>query len=173
MATENKIIKNRIDTLANWTSNNPLIQPGETCYIQGSTEYRVNVSNAATNFLNCQLFKGTDTTASAPGNGTTTLQSYQGTRIGTWTANQSTANTVTLPNFVANAKIEFPSTKVNALLDNDWTPEKQLTTEIPNCIPTDFIMVVFREVANQLNLDLEKVKEGINKALTLCNIKSA
>lgn len=173
MATENKRMKQRIDTLANWENNNPLIEPGETCYIEGSTEYRVNVSSTATNFLNCQLFKGTDTIASAPGNGTTTLQSYQGGSIGTWTANQGSANTITLPNFVANAKIDFPSNKVNTLLDNDWTAGKQLRTEIPNCVPTDFIITVLREVFAELQLDLGKVKTGINTALTLCNIKSA
>lgn len=177
MATTNSRMAQRIDTLANWTTNNPLIQPGETCYIEGSTDYRVNTGNAAVNFSNCQLFKGSDTVASAPGNGTTTLLRYGGTTIGSWSANQGNSDSVTLPNFVANAKVEFPSGIVGDLLKDDWTPNKPLKVQIPNCIPTDFILTVLREygallLAHGTANAVDDAKDAINTALTLCNIKS-
>lgn len=145
MATENKRMKQRIDTLANWENNNPLIEPGETCYIEGSTEYRVNVSSTATNFLNCQLFKGTDTVASNPGNGTTTLQRSTGTTVGSWSANQSSANTVTLPNFVENAKVDFPVNDLKRFINEQWTAGQPMSKKLPNCVPIDLLACIIRE----------------------------
>lgn len=181
MATTNSRMAQRIDTLANWTSNNPLIEPGETCYIEGSTDYRVNTGNTAVNFLNCQLFKGSDTASAAPGDGTTTLLRYGGSTIGSWSANQGSANSVTLPNFVANAKIEFPSTDVKQLVENNWRREdvgQQLPKQIPNCAPVDYMVVVFREFAARLDTllgtqtILPAAQEAVSKSLELCNIKN-
>lgn len=164
MATENKRMAQRIDTLTNWTTNNPLIQPGEICYIQDSTDYRVNVSSAATNFLNCQLFKGSDTTSTSANNGRTTLYRSTGDSLGTWTANQSTNNNVTLPNFVGDAKTGFKdaNTRINAFLNTNWSPQTTVTTEIPNAIPTDLVCCILREFAYLL-----QTEGGMLNALTM------
>ena len=50
MATTNAKLYNRMDTLANWTTTNPMLQPGEAAYIQGSNTYVVNNTNAAAAF---------------------------------------------------------------------------------------------------------------------------
>lgn len=177
MATENKRMKQRIDTLANWENNNPLIEPGETCYIVGSTEYRVNVSSTATNFLNCQLFKGTDTVASNPGNGTTTLQRSTGTTVGSWSANQSSANTVTLPNFVENAKIDFPVSTLKELIQQDWTAGASVRVKMPHCTPVDLIACIIREWAALLQNNgtqnaLRDAQTAMLNALSLVDLGS-
>lgn len=167
MATENKRMKQRIDTLANWEENNPLIEPGETCYIEGSTEYRVNVSSTATNFLNCQLFKGTDTIASAPGNGTTTLQRSTGATVGSWSANQGSANTVTLPNFVENAKVDFPITDAKNFINSQWaSPDTDLTDKLPHCTPVDLILCIIRDWAAKLQTN--GTSQAVQDAQTAC-----
>lgn len=166
MATENKRMAQRIDTLTNWTNNNPLIQPGETCYIQGSTDYRVNVSNTATNFLNCQLFKGSDTTSTSANDGRTTLYRSTGVQLGTWTANQNTNNNVTLPNFVGDAKTGYKdaATLIKTFTSRDWAPGTAVSTEIPNAIPTDLVCCILREFAYLL-----QTQGGMQGALTMAN----
>lgn len=164
MATENKRMAQRIDTLTNWTTKNPLIQPGETCYIQGSTDYRVNVSSTATNFLNCQLFKGSDTTSTSANNGKTTLYRSTGDSLGQWTANQSTRNDITLPNFVGDAKTGFKdaNTRIKTFLNTEWTPQAAVNTVIPNAIPTDLVCCILREFAY-----LIQTQGGMANALTM------
>lgn len=177
MATENKIIKSRIDTAANWSTNNPLIQPGEICFIEGSTDYRVNVSSSATNFSNCQLFKGSDTAGTAPGNGTITLRDYLNEWSNNFTVNQSSNSTLTLPNFVKNAKVEYPTSDVKTLVNSDWTPGRTLRKQLPNCIPTDLVICIIREWAALLQANgtgnaLVDAQSAIVTALGLSNLNS-
>lgn len=152
MATENKRMAQRIDTLTNWNTNNPLIQPGEVCLIQGSTDYRVNVSNAPTNFSNCQLFKGSDTTSTSANDGRTTLYRSTGVSLGSWSANQSTNDNITLPNFVGDAKVGYKdaATAIKTFMNTNWTPRTTVTTRIPNAIPTDLVCCILRDFAYQL-----------------------
>lgn len=174
MATENKRMAQRIDTLTNWTTNNPLIQPGETCYIQGSTDYRVNVSNTPTNFLNCQLFKGSDTTSTSANNGQTTLYRSTGDSLGSWTANQNTNNNVTLPNFVDDAKIGYKdaATYIKTFVNTDWTAQTAVRTKIPNAIPTDLLCCILRDFAfllqsNGLQAASDSAKAALLNSLEL------
>lgn len=176
MATENKRMAQRIDTLTNWTNNNPEIQPGETCYIQGSTDYRVNVSSSPANFLDCQLFKGSDT-ASAANDGRTTLQRSTGTTVGSWSANQSSANTVTLPNFVENAKIDFPVSTLKELIQQDWTAGAQVRVKMPHCTPVDLIACIIREWAALIQANgpqnaLRDAQTAMLNALSLVDLGS-
>lgn len=147
--TENKRMQQRIDTATNWQNNNPMIQPGEVCFIENSTDYRVNVSNQAAAFLDCQLFKGTDTQATSANNGQTTLQTYSGQEVGSWTANQGnvTPEILTIPNLVANAKLDFPKSNTKELVVNDWVAGRQLTHKLPHCIPVDLVVCIIRELA--------------------------
>lgn len=177
MATENKIIKSRIDTATNWASKNPNIQPGEICFVEGSTDFKVNTGSSAQSYSSCTTFKGSDTTGASANNSRITIKDYVGDSIGTFTLNQSSDGTIQLPNFVKNAKIDFPTNDVNKLLEEDWEAGKTLRTQIPNCVPTDFILCVFREFAQKLKADgtnnaFDDAKAAINTALTLCNIKS-
>ena len=176
MATTNSRMAQRIDTLANWTTNNPLIQPGETCYIEGSTDYRVNTGNTAVNFSDCQLFKGSDTTSAAPGNGTINIKKYDDSVFGSFTVNQSTASDVTLPNFVANAKEDYPTADVKVLVQSDWTPGLALRKKLPNAIPTDLVICIFREWAALLQTNgpqsaLTDAQRAIITALGLSNLQ--
>ena len=180
MATENKRMKQRMDTLANWTSNNPSVEPGEICLIQGSTDYRINNSSTATNFLNCQLYKGSDTTTSAAGNGTITVELGQSNpafqTIDSFTVNQSANKTISLPNFVADAKLNYPTGDVKALVQSDWVAGRSLSKKLPHCIPTDLVICIFREWAALLQTNgtqraMEDAQTAIISALGLSNLE--
>jgi len=155
MATENKRMAQRIDTLTNWNTNNPVIQPGEVCLIQGSTDYKVNVSSSPTTFSNCQLFQGLPSTPPSANNGRTTLYKATGEEVGHWTANQSANNNVSLPNFVGDAKAGFKdaASLIKVFTNTDWTAQTTVKTLIPNAIPTDLLCCILREFAYLLKKD--------------------
>ena len=149
MATENKRMAQRIDTQDHWNNSQASIQPGEICFIEGSTDYKVNVSDSPKTFENCTTFKGSDTTSTSANNGQTTLYRSTGTSLGSWTANQNTNNNVTLPNFVDDAKIGYKdaATYIKTFVNTDWTPRTAVRTKIPNAIPTDLVCCILRDFA--------------------------
>lgn len=166
MATENKRMAQRIDTQDHWNNSQASIQPGEICFIEGSTDYKVNVSDSPKTFANCTTFKGSDTTSTSANDGRTTLYRSTGIQLGTWTANQNTNNNVTLPNFVGDAKTGYKdaATLIKTFTNRDWAPGTAVSTEIPNAIPTDLVCCILREFAY-----LIQTQGGMQGALTMAN----
>ena len=164
MATENKRMAQRIDTQDHWNNSRASIQPGEICFIEGSTDYRVNVSDSPKTFENCTTFKGSDNTSTSANDGRTTLYGPTGTSLGTWTANQSANNSFNLPNFVGDAKVGFKDAGnlMKVLANTDWTPQTTVKTLIPNAIPTDLFCCILREFAY-----LIQTQGGMQGALTM------
>lgn len=113
MATENKIIRLRMDSSTDWETNNPTLQPGEIAVIEDSTDFVINNTSSAKAFGSCQTYKGSDTQTTA-GNGTITIKTSGNATVGTFTVNQTGNTTITLPNYLTSSstllrKVDYTS----------------------------------------------------------------
>lgn len=201
MATTNAKLYNRMDSLQNWTTTNPMLEPKEAAYIEGSNTYVVNNTGASATFNDLYGY-GTQNAgktsscyvcayvapASSPKNGTTTLRKritggYENIPGGTWSADQSSNNNVDLPNFIADATIDFPKSKVNNFINLAFkspagTPVDQL---MPNCMPIDLVVVALREIFARIgtiknnegqNIDtVDLAQKGLQAAMELLPYK--
>lgn len=171
MATTNAKLYNRMDTLANWTNTSDpvMLEPKEAAYIEGSNTYVVNNTGASASFNDLYGY-GTANAGktsscyvcayvapvSSPKNGTTTLRrritgGYENIPGGTWSANQSANNNVDLPNFIADATVDFPKQKVNDFINLAFkSPGDSVHDLMPNCMPIDLVVVALREIFNKL-----------------------
>lgn len=200
MATTNAKLYNRMDSLQNWTTTNPMLEPKEAAYIEGSNTYVVNNTGTSATFNDLYGYgtanAGKTTScyvcayvapASSPNNGTTTLRKritggyYD---VGSWTANQSGNTQVDLPNFVGDATVDFPKQKVNSFIDVAFkspagTPVEQL---MPNCMPIDLVVVALREIFARIgtiknnegqNIDtVDLAQKGLQAAMELLPYKT-
>lgn len=178
MATTNAKLYNRMDTLQNWLASQVMLQPKEAAYIEGSNTFVVNNTNEPKLFSDLYGLNTADagktsacyvcayvTPTAAANNGSTTLRKritggYSD--VGSWTANQSGNTQVDLPNFVADATVDFPKSKVNSFIDvafkSPGTPVQDL---MPNCMPIDLIVVALREIFNMLGtMRIERYNDG-------------
>lgn len=201
MATTNAKLYNRMDSLQNWTTTNPMLEPKEAAYIEGSNTYVVNNTGTSATFNDLYGY-GTANAgktsscyvcayvapSSSPNNGTTTLRrritgGYENISGGTWSANQSSNNNVDLPNFIADATVDFPKQKVNNFIDVAFkspagTPVDQL---MPNCMPIDLVVVALREIFARIgtiknnegqNIDtVDLAQRGLQAAMELLPYK--
>lgn len=149
MATENRIIRLRMDTASNWTTNNPQIAPGEVCLIQGSKQFRANNTTSNQPFSSCEVYDGTAGSTVTANDGKTTLATSTGATIGEWSANQSSSNRITLPNFLLNTKVDITAEEITKYIRDGWSSG---TISIPNAAPIDYSINMFKA----LKLSLEK-----------------
>ena len=201
MATTNAKLYNRMDSLQNWTTTNPMLEPKEAAYIEGSNTYVVNNTGTSATFNDLYGYgtanAGKTTScyvcayvapASSPNNGTTTLRKritggYEDLTP-SWSANQSSNIQVNLPNFVADATVDFPKQKVNSFIDVAFkspagTPVDQL---MPNCMPIDLVVVALREIFARIgtiknnegqNIDtVDLAQKGLQAAMELLPYKT-
>lgn len=162
MANTNARMLQRIDSIENWTTTNPMIKPGEMCFIEGTPNYRVNLSSIELPFTQCQLMKG------AEGSGRTTLQDYTQTWSAYWNADQANNKTITLPNIVEDAHVDYPKDKVLDYMDNDWaTPGRPISQPLPNSVPTDLLLTLIREICSVNNLDMNATEQAVRDTLNL------
>lgn len=199
MATTNAKLYNRMDTLQNWLDSQIMLQPKEAAYIENSNTFVVNNTGTAKLFSELYGYGTPDagkTTAcfvctyvapaTSANNGSTTLRKritggYSD--VGSWTANQSGNTQVDLPNFVADATVDFPKTKVNSFIDVAFKSPGQAVTELmPNCMPIDLIVVALREIFNKIGViknqsgqdidTLDLAQKGLQSAMELLPYKS-
>ena len=201
MATINAKLYNRMDTLANWTNESTpvMLEPGEAAYIQGSNTYVVNNTGASAAFndlygygtpnagktSSCYVCAYVAPTAAANNGSTTLRRRITGgySEVGSWTANQSGNTQVNLPNFIADATVDFPKSKVNNFINVAFkspagTPVDQL---MPNCMPIDLVVVALREIfarigtiKNNEGQDIDTVdlaQKGLQSAMELLPYK--
>ena len=200
MATTNAKLYNRMDTLENWLASSQMIQPKEAAYIQESNTYVVNNTGTAKTFSELwgagTANAGKTTScyvcayvapAASPNNGTTTLYKRitGGTEsLGSWSANQSGTTSITLPNFVADATIDFPKTKFNQFIDVAFkSPAGTAVRDLmPNCMPIDLIVVALREIFARIGViknnqgqdidTLDLAQKGLQAAINLLPYKT-
>ena len=199
MATTNAKLYNKMDTLQNWLTSQIMLQPKEAAYIEGSNTFVVNNTSTPKLFSELYGFNTPDAgktsacfvcayvaPASSPNNGTTTLRKritggYE--NVGSWTANQSGNTQVDLPNFVADATVDFPKAKVNSFIDVAFkSPGNPVSELMPNCMPIDFVVVALREIFNKIGIiknqsgqdidTLDLAQRGLQDAMNLLPYKS-
>lgn len=178
MATTNAKLYNRMDSLQNWTTTNPMLEPKEAAYIEGSNTYVVNNTGTSATFndlygygtanagktSSCYVCAYVAPTAAANNGSTTLRRRITGgySEVGSWTANQSGNTQVDLPNFIADATVDFPKSKVNNFIDIAFkSPGSPVDQLMPNCMPIDLIVVALREIFNKLGtMRIERYNEG-------------
>lgn len=199
MATTNAKLYNRMDSLQNWTTTNPMLEPKEAAYIEGSNTYVVNNTGTSATFNDLYGY-GTANAgktsscyvcayvapATSANNGSTTLRrritgGYSD--VGSWTANQSGNTQVDLPNFIADATVDFPKSKVNSFIDVAFkSPGDPVPELMPNCMPIDLVVVALREIFNKIGIiknqagqdidTLDLAQRGLQDAMNLLPYKS-